>query len=133
MPPSGDPEFAKLTAPRVLGHPGAQFTRRAGYLETRVPAGDVRVWDDAVFQPWGERGKREGVVYYARAGRRETAAKLPFEIAPITAGGTRFAVTRDAKPVSGVAVSVIGPDRSKREVHTDKSGVSRRIPRAAAA
>ena len=120
--PGGDPEFAKLTAPRILSAPAARFDRRAGYLEARVPAGDVRVWDDAVFQPWGEPGAREGVVYYARAGRQETAAKLPFEIAPVVPGGTRFAVTRDGRPVADTEVALIGPDRAKRTLRTDAAG-----------
>lgn len=121
-PPGGDPEFAKLKAPHVLALPKVALARRAGFLEAEVPAGDVRVWDDAVFAPWGEEGKKEGVVYYARAGRAEAAAKLPFELAPVVAGGTRFVLTRDGRPVAGVPVSVIAPDRSKIELTTDAAG-----------
>lgn len=74
MPAGGDPEFAKLKAPKLLKAPNARLERKAGYLEAALPAGDVRAWDDTVFAPWGEPGKQESVVYYARAGRTETRA-----------------------------------------------------------
>lgn len=110
LPEGGDTEFAKLKAPRVVGHDGAQV-RKAGFVEVQPPAGDVRVIDDNVFEPWGEAGKKEGVIYYARAGRSDTAAKMPVEIAPATAGGDRFVVLRDGKPVAGAKVTVITPDK----------------------
>lgn len=37
MPIGGDPEFAKLKAPRILAHPDAVLTRRAGFIETQLP------------------------------------------------------------------------------------------------
>lgn len=123
MPKGGDPEFAKLKAPRILAQPDAVLTRRAGFLEVGLPAGDVRAWDDSVFAPWGPEGKREGVVYYARAGRAEPQAKLPFELAPVTANGSRFVLTRDGKPLAGIPIAVYGPDRSKTELTTDATGV----------
>lgn len=113
LPEGGDPEFAKLKTPRVVGHEGPQ-ARKAGYIEVHAPAGDVRVIDDNVFEPWGEAGKKEGVVYYARAGRSDTASKMPVEIAPVTAGGDRFVVLRDGKPVAGAKVTVITPDKWSR-------------------
>ncbi len=122
MPPGGDPEFAKLKTPRILAQPGAVLTRRTGFLETNLPAGDVRAWDDTVFAPWGPDGKKEGVVYYARAGRAEAEARLPFELAPVTANGSRFVLTRDGKPVPGATVALYAPDRSKTDLTTDKAG-----------
>ncbi len=123
MPAGGDPEFAKLKAPRILAHPDAVLTRRAGFLETKLPPGDVRAWDDTVFAPWGPDGKKEGVVYYARAGRAETQARLPYELAPVTANGSRFVLTRDGKPLSDVAVALYAPDRSKTDLKTDAAGI----------
>ncbi len=123
MPAGGDPEFAKLKAPRILAHPDAVLTRRAGFLETKLPPGDVRAWDDTVFAPWGPDGKKEGVVYYARAGRAETQARLPYELVPVTANGSRFVLTRDGKPLSDVAVALYAPDRSKTDLKTDAAGI----------
>jgi hypothetical protein len=122
LPPGGDPEFEKLKAPHVLSAPSAAQTRKAGYIEVAAPAGDVRVWDDNVFTPWGEAGKKESVAYYARAGRTDTKAALPFEIVPATPEGNRFTLVRDGKPVPATAVTVISPDKWTKSVTTDASG-----------
>lgn len=122
LPEGGDPEFARLKTPRVVGHDGAQV-RKAGFIEVQPPPGDVRVIDDKVFEPWGEAGRKEGVIYYARAGRSDTAAKMPVEIAPVTAGGDRFVVLRDGKPVAGAKVTVITPDKWSRAFVAGPEGI----------
>lgn len=121
LPEGGDPEFKNLKAPKLLSG-NAAMVRKAGYIETSAPAGDVRVWDDNVFAPWGDEGKKEGVVYYARAGRTDTAAKLPFEIVPAAAGGSRFTVIRDGKPVAGAKVVVVTPDKWSKTMTADANG-----------
>ncbi len=122
QPAGGDPEFAKLKAPHIVTPARAVLERKAGYIEARVAPGDVRLHDDAVFAPWGEPGKREGVVYYARAGRTEASARLGFELVPVTAGGTRFRLVRDGQPVPDHEVTLIAPDRSQRKLATDRAG-----------
>lgn len=122
LPAGGDPEFEKLKTPTVLGQSTPSFTRKAGFLEAAVPAGDVRVWDDTVFAPWGAEGSKEGVVYYARAGRAETRALLPLEIAPVVPNGSRFALLRDGKPVANAKVTIITPEKWTRAVSTDAQG-----------
>jgi uncharacterized GH25 family protein len=122
MPEGGDPEFAKLKAPKLLAAPNARLARKQGYLEAAVPAGDVRAWDDTVFAPWGEPGKQESVVYYARAGRSETRAALPFEFVPASAGSNRFRLVRDGKPVTATEVTLIAPDKSTQKLATDAKG-----------
>ncbi len=122
LPPGGDPEFEKLKAPHILSAPAAKQTRKAGYIEAAVPAGDVRVWDDSVFTPWGAEGKKESVAYYARAGREDTKAVLPFEIVPAAPGGDRFVLIRDGKPVSATAITVISPDKWTKSLTTDAAG-----------
>ncbi|MHA6721067.1 DUF4198 domain-containing protein [Sphingomonas sp. RS6] len=123
-PEGGDPEFSNLKAPRILTVERPTLTRKAGYIEVMVPPGDVRVWDDNVFQPWGTDGAKESVVYYARAGRTEASAQLPFEIAPIAANSNRFRLVRNGKPVAGGKLTVIAPDRSSKELTTDALGVA---------
>ncbi|NIJ20136.1 hypothetical protein FHS95_001828 [Sphingomonas naasensis] len=122
LPEGGDPEFARLKAPRLVSHPAASLVRKAGYLEATVAAGDVRVLDDNVFEPWDAEGKKEGVVYYARAGRSEPRAALPFEIVPIEAGSNRFTVMRDGKAVPGAKVVVITPDKWSKTFVADGRG-----------
>lgn len=122
LPEGGDPEFDKLKAPRLVPAGKADFARKAGYLEVAVPAGDVRATDDTVFAPWGPDGKKESVAYYARAGRSEARAAMPFEIAPAAANGERFVLTRNGQPVADAEVKVISPDKWTKSLKTDAQG-----------
>ena len=122
LPEGGDPEFANLKAPRLVPASNAPQTRKAGYIEVAAPAGDVRVIDDGVFAPWGEEGKKEGVIYYARAGRSEAKAGLPLEIVPTAANADSFTLLRDGKPVPATKLTVISPDKWSKSFTTDAQG-----------
>lgn len=122
LPEGGDPEFEKLKAPKLVPASSAAQVRKAGYIEVAVPAGDVRVIDDSVFDPWGEEGKKEGVIYYARAGRSEAKAGMPLEIVPTAAGANSFTLVRDSKPLAGVKVTAISPDKWSKGFVTDAQG-----------
>lgn len=111
MPAGGDPEFKNLTAPKIVGQANVQQVRRAGFIEAKVGPGDVRVTDDSVFKPWGEAGAKEGVVYYARAGRSDPGTRMTYEIAPTAAGANRFALLHNGKAVGNAKVTLITPDR----------------------
>jgi hypothetical protein len=120
--PGGDPAFSSLKAPKLLPASSAAQTRGPGYIEVDVPAGDVRAWDDNIFKPWTEDGKTVGGAYYARAGRSETKALMPFEIVPVTPGGNRFVVTKEGKPVADTEVTVVSPQRWMLVQKTDANG-----------
>lgn len=122
LPEGGDPEFEKLKAPKLVPASSAAQVRKAGYIEVAVPAGDVRVIDDSVFDPWGEEGKKEGVIYYARAGRSEAKAAMPLEIVPTAPGASSFTLIRDGKPLAGVKVTAISPDKWSKGFVTDAQG-----------
>lgn len=122
LPEGGDPEFEKLKAPRLVPASQAAQVRKVGYIEVAAPAGDVRVIDDSVFAPWGEEGKKEGVIYYARAGRSETKAALPLEIVPTAPGADSFTLVRDGKPVAGAKLTAITPDKWSKAFMTDAQG-----------
>jgi len=122
LPEGGDPEFEKLKAPKLVPASSAAQVRKAGYIEVAAPAGDVRVIDDSVFDPWGEEGKKEGVIYYARAGRSEAKAGMPLEIVPTAAGANSFTLVRDGKPLAGVKVTAISPDKWSKGFVTDAQG-----------
>lgn len=122
MPEGGDPEFEKLKAPMLVPASTAAQVRKTGYIEVAAPAGDVRVIDDSVFAPWGEEGKKEGVIYYARAGRTETKAGLPLEIVPTAANADSFTLLRDGKPVPATKLTVISPDKWTKAFTTDAQG-----------
>ncbi|MGV3770843.1 MAG: DUF4198 domain-containing protein [Sphingobium phenoxybenzoativorans] len=122
LPEGGDPEFEKLKTPRLVLASQAAQVRKAGYIEVAAPAGDVRVIDDNVFDPWGEDGKKEGVIYYARAGRAEKATAMPLEIAPTAAHADSFLLLRDGKAVPGAKLTVITPDKWSKSFVTDAQG-----------
>lgn len=122
VPDGGDPEFAKLRAPRLVSPARAGTVRRADHIEVAAAAGDVRAWDDDVFAPWGPATKREAIVYYARAGRSEAKAVLPFEIVPVTPSAARFAVIRAGRPLADTEVTLVTPTRETRKLRTDGRG-----------
>ena len=127
VPAAGDPEFAKLNAPRLIAAEAAKpvaLVRRANHIEAAVTGtGDVRLTDDNVFTPWeAEGGKWEGVVYYARAGRTETRSALDLEIVPTAAGANSFVVNWLGKPLPGAKVTVINADRWQKSFAADDQG-----------
>lgn len=122
QPAGGDQEFEKLTAPKLFPASPAAQVRKIGYIEVAAAPGDVRVIDDSVFEPWGDDGKKQGVIYYARAGRSETKAALPLEIAPTVAKGDTFILLRDGKPVPATKILVISPDKWSKSFTTDAQG-----------
>lgn len=123
VPAGGDPEFAKLKVPRLVPSSRAAMVRRADHIEVATRAGDVRAWDDNVFAPWGPDTKREAVVYYARAGRSEPKAALPFEIVPVTTGADTFTVIRDGRPLADAEVTFVTPAHETRKLRTNARGV----------
>lgn len=122
-PPQGDPEFHRLKSPRLLDET-APLVRNADHLSAAVTHdGDVRLVDDAVFEPWaGDDGKLEGAIFYARAGRTETAAKLDLEIVPRSAESDAFQAIYLAKPLPGANITIISPDRWSKVVAADETG-----------
>ncbi len=122
LPEGGDPAFSYLKAPKLLPASTAPRVRKAGYIEVAVPAGDVRAWDDNVFAPWDEDGKKAGAIYYARAGRADTRAAMPAEIVPVESGGTRFVLIRDGRPVPGAGIKIVTPDKWVRTIPTGANG-----------
>ncbi|MBR2173747.1 DUF4198 domain-containing protein [Sphingopyxis sp.] len=128
VPESGDPEFPKLKTPVLFAgnrDRPAPLVRRTNHIEAVVSgAGDVRLVDDNVFEPWaGEDGKLKGVVYHARAGRTETRHALDLEIVPLTAGGDSFAVLWQGSPLPGAKLTIIDPDRWAKSTLADDKGV----------
>lgn len=122
MPAGGDPEFKNLTVPRIVGQNATRQVRRAGFIEVDVAPGDVRVTDDSVFKPWGDPGAREGVVYYARAGRSGPATQMAYEIAPVAVGSNRFALRHNGKAVGGAKLTLVTPERRSIELTADGDG-----------
>lgn len=126
VPAAGDPELHRLKTPVVfLADPArpAATTRRANHLEAALgAAGDVRVRDDNVFDPWESDEGVTGAIFYARAGRSESAAKLDLELVPIRSGADEFTVQFRGRPLAGAKVNVITPDHWQKSVEADAAG-----------
>lgn len=123
VPSQGDPEFHRLKSPKLVGD-AAPLVRNANHLSAAVaPLGDVRLVDDTVFEPWtGQDGKLEGAIFYARAGRTETIARLDFEIVPTSVEGDRFQVVYLGKPLPDAKVTIVSPDRWSKVFSANGAG-----------
>lgn len=101
----------------------ASLAQRDGYFEAAVSGkGDVRAYNDNVFAPWTDDGKRNGQVYYARAGRTETSAKLDLELVPVASGSDNFTLLFRGKPLPKSTVTVFSPARWQKPFKTDANG-----------
>ncbi|PZU59637.1 MAG: nickel uptake transporter family protein [Sphingobium sp.] len=127
VPEGGDPEFHRLQKPVVfLDDPAkaVSLVRRTNHLEADAPGkGDVRVRDDAVFDPWKEGETTQGAIFYARAGRSETRNVLDLELVPVSANADTMTLMFKGKPLADTAVTVISPDRWQKSFKTDAAGV----------
>lgn len=122
----GDPEFPRLKLPHVFRSDEAikgVITRKEDHLEVAIPgAGDVRLRDDSVFDSdLNEDGSLAKRIYYARAGRNETNARLDFEIVPLTPGGSEFQILFKGKPAAREGVRIIRPDGWLKNIKSDDS------------
>ncbi len=126
VPEGGDPEFHRLKAPVVFLTDPAQpaaIVRRADHLEAALTqAGDVRVRDDSVFDPWESEEGMTGAIFYARAGRSESVAQLDLELVPVNAGSDVFTVQFRGQPLPAADVTVITPDRWQKIFAADEQG-----------
>jgi uncharacterized GH25 family protein len=124
VPEGGDPEFSKLKAPKILGQEAA-LTRRADHIEVAYKgSGDIRLVDDAVFDPWkGEDGTFEGAVFHAREGRKETRGQLDLELVPVTPDSSSFTAIYKGAPLPGASVTLINPERWSKVFKTDGKGI----------
>jgi uncharacterized GH25 family protein len=122
VPAQGDAEWHHLQKPQLVGTTG-NLTRRANHIEAAVAGpGDVRVRDDAVFEPWASGAAKQGAIFYARAGRTETHHKLDLELVPVAANSDQFTLMFRGKPLADAKLTVITPDRWEKKFATDAQG-----------
>lgn len=126
VPPLGDPEFGKLKAPIVFTadpRHAARLTRKADHIEAAVSdAGDVRVQDATIFEPWKSGEAYTGAIFYARAGRTETRTVLDLEISPVAPGGDTYVVLYKGRPAPAAKVTVVDPQRWSKSFEADAQG-----------
>jgi hypothetical protein len=87
--------------------------RKESNLEIEVRGhGDVRLVESGM--PPREDKEKGGVtktIYYAKAGRAETAARLDLELVPTAPGGNAFVLMLFGKPLPKSEVTIVGPPK----------------------
>jgi uncharacterized GH25 family protein len=85
--------------------------------------GDVRFVDSSVPpREDKEKGGATKTIYYARAGRAETAVKLDLELVPTTANGNTFVLIFVGAPLPKAEITIIGPPKWEKPLVTDEQG-----------
>jgi len=92
--------------------------------------GDVRFVDSSVpAREDKEKGGATKTIYYAKAGRAETAAKLDLELVPTTANGNTIVLVFFGAPLPKAEITIIGPPKWEKPLVTDEQGrVTLRTP-----
>lgn len=111
---------AYLTSPKDLV---AAEKRSDGFDIAAKGTGDLRAFDDSIAaRPDADRGGKTRTIYYAKAGRSETAAKLDFELVPTTANGKEFTLFLRGAPVPKVELTLFAPSKWAKIIETDDNG-----------
>ncbi len=95
--------------------------RRADHFEISVknPSADLRF---LALREETKEGNKSRTIYYAKAGRSETVGKLDLELVPTDPGGSTFILLFRGKPMPKADVTVIGPPKWEKPLHTDDQG-----------
>lgn len=111
---------AFLSSPKELL---AVDKRSAGFDIAAKGAGDLRAFDDSIAaRPDSDRGGKTRTIYYAKAGRAETAAKLDFELVPTSANGKEFTLLLRGAPVAKTELTLFAPSKWAKILETDDNG-----------
>jgi len=117
----------RIKAPRVFLAASPEpiaVKRNENNLEVGVKGrGDLRLIEDSnPPREDKEKGGSTRTIYYAKAGRAETAAKLDLELVPTVAEGNTFALVFFGAPLAKTEVTVIGPPKWEKKLTTDEKG-----------
>ena len=98
--------------------------RNENHLEFNAKGrGDVRFVDSSVPpREDKEKGGATKTIYYARAGRAETAVKLDLELAPTTTNSNIFVLVFLGAPLPKAELTIIGPPKWEKPLVTDEQG-----------
>lgn len=98
--------------------------RNENNLEFQVKGrGDVRLVENTMPpREDKEKGGATKTIYYARAGRAETAAKLDLELAPTVPNGNTLVLMFLGSPLPKAEVTLVGPSKWQKPLVTDGKG-----------
>ena len=115
-----------IKAPQAFGSDSGKpylLVRKNDHLEvTAAGTGDVRLVEALTPRDDKAKGGKSRTVFHAKAGRTETSAKLDFEIVPTTPNANTFVLTLKGQPVAKTEVTVFGPPKWSKVLHTDAEG-----------
>ena len=100
------------------------ITRHENNLEITVKGrGDLRLVENGIpSREDKEKGGRTKTIYYAKAGRSETVAKLDLELVPTIANGNTFVLLFFGSPLPKAELTIIGPPKWEKPLTTDDQG-----------
>lgn len=100
------------------------LARRSDHLEiTASGSGDVRVVETGLAPREDKKNSgKTKTVFCAKAGREDTAARLDLEFVPTTANGNTFVLMFRGAPLAKTEVTVLGPPKWQKPLHTDDQG-----------
>jgi hypothetical protein len=116
----------RIKAPRVFlasGEP-LPIKRNENHLEIQLKGnGDVRLVESSMpAREDKEKGGATKTIYYARAGRSETAAKLDLELVPTAPNGNTLVVVFLGAPLPKAEVTIVGPSKWQKPLTSDAKG-----------
>lgn len=117
----------RIKTPRVFLGAGAEsipVKRNENNLEVSVKGrGDLRLVENSnPPREDKEKGGSTRTIYYAKAGRAETGARLDLELVPIAAEGNIFVLVFFGGPVPKAELTIIGPPKWEKKLTTDEKG-----------
>jgi hypothetical protein len=85
--------------------------------------GDLRLVESGIApREDKKKGGATRTIYYAKAGRSETVAKLDLELVPTTSNGDTFVLLFRGAPLAKTTVTVYGPPKWEKPFDTDEQG-----------
>ncbi len=97
--------------------------RNDGFDISVKGVGDLRMVDDSIApRPDSEKGGVTKTIYYAKAGRSGTAAKLDVELVPVKADANEFTLLLRGAPVVKTELTVYAPPKWEKKLTTDDRG-----------
>jgi hypothetical protein len=117
----------RIKAPKVFLGSSTEplpIKRNENNLEFQVKGrGDVRLVENTMPpREDKEKGGATKTIYYAKAGRSETAAKLDLELVPTTPNGNTLILLFYSAPLAKAEVTLVGPSKWQKPLVTDDKG-----------
>jgi hypothetical protein len=117
----------RVRAPRVFLGASSEplpLKRNENNLEIEVKGrGDVRLVENSMPpREDKEKGGATKTIYYAKAGREETAAIIDLELVPTVPAGNTFVLMFFGKPLPQSEVIIVGPPKWQKPLTTNDDG-----------